>query len=225
MRIQFIAAVSPLSVRMLSRIQAQSLVSSARLKLAHVDSQVPRERGLVLRGSPRRSARPPRGGRRRRSRGIPSRSLARFTAIELQRLWLSENDPDKEPPPSARASRPGLNLTMTPRDHAIADLVAKGLTQQQVAELTGTSVRTVQRRVADPVVAAEIARLEAEGAVDEPAVATLRAALLAEKRAGVPDWTARIAAARALLSNPPDAAPEPRVITVYAPPAPASDDA
>jgi hypothetical protein len=75
------------------------------------------------------------------------------------------------------------------------------------------------------LVAAEIERLEAEGAVDEPAVATLRAALLAEKRTGVPDWTARIAAARVLLSNPPDAAPEPRVITVYAPPAPANDDA
>src|SRR6266540_6548835 len=96
---------------------------------------------------------------------------------------------------------------MTPRDRAIANLVAKGLTQQQVAELTGTSVRTVQRRVADPVVAAEIARLEAEGAVDEPAVATLRAALLAEKRAGVPDWAARISAARALLSAPRDPCP------------------
>ena len=114
---------------------------------------------------------------------------------------------------------------MTPRDRAIADLVAKGLTQQQVAELTGTSVRTVQRTVADPDVAAEIERLEVEGAVEEPAVATLRAALLAEKRAGVPDWTARIAAARALLSTPREAAPEPRVITVYAPPAPAGDDA
>jgi transcriptional regulator with XRE-family HTH domain len=114
---------------------------------------------------------------------------------------------------------------MKPRDRVIADLVAKGLTQQQVAELTGTSVRTVQRTVADPVVAAEIERLESEGAVDEPAVATLRAALLAEKRAGVPDWTARIAAARILLSNPSEAAPEPRVITVYAPPAPTSDDA
>ncbi len=72
---------------------------------------------------------------------------------------------------------------MTPRDRSIASLTAKGLTQERVP-LLGISCKTVQRALANREVRALADQLE--GSVDEPAVATLRSALLATRRDGSP---------------------------------------
>jgi hypothetical protein len=97
--------------------------------------------------------------------------------------------------------------SVTPRKRSVANLTARGLTQQQVAELLGCSAKTVQRDLEDPEVSALVDSLGEPA--DDPAVATLRSALLATRRDGAPDWNARVSAARALLAAPEDPAPSP----------------
>ena len=95
------------------------------------------------------------------------------------------------------------------RDRAIAQLVAQGLDQPEVAQLSGVSIRTVQRVVAQPEVAREIERLQEQGIEFDPPRVALRNALLAVKANGQPDHQTRVQAARALLASAPPVDPTP----------------
>jgi hypothetical protein len=95
-----------------------------------------------------------------------------------------------------------------PRDRAIAQLAAQGLQQDEIAQLSGVSTRTVQRVVAEPAVAAEITRLQEQGIEFDPARVALRNALLANRANGQPDHQVRVQAARALLASAPPVDPD-----------------
>jgi hypothetical protein len=84
-----------------------------------------------------------------------------------------------------------------------AELVGTGLTYAEAGAIVGRSERTVARWLQDPDLRALAAR---EGAVpgDVGPVEILRAALLATKASGQPDWPTRVSAARTLAALRPE---------------------
>ncbi len=98
---------------------------------------------------------------------------------------------------------------MTPDQRRAAGLIAQGHTQKQAAEEVGVSAKTLGRWAKSEEFRAVVRKQRGSliGDVDTPE-AVLAAALTATKPSGEPDWSARIMAARALLSTPvasPDA--------------------
>jgi hypothetical protein len=95
---------------------------------------------------------------------------------------------------------------VTSRQRRVAELRAQGFTQDAAADLIGVGIRTLQRDEADPVVAAEIHRLQESGEIFRPEIVALRRALLAVNTDGQPDHFVRVNAARALLAAAPPTA-------------------
>lgn len=99
---------------------------------------------------------------------------------------------------AAEASAAGSPLT--PAMHRAAELLARGWEQQRVASEIGVGSRTVRRWAAREDFA-ELVRQSRQRLLEEnpTAESVLRSALHATRRSGEPDWSVRIAAARALL--------------------------
>jgi hypothetical protein len=106
-----------------------------------------------------------------------------------------------------------------PVQHRAADLLGRGWTNEEVATELGTSSRTISRWKEHPDFLEAVRRVREEQLAEYPtARAALEAALHATTPRGLPDWSVRVQAARALLGHEPrgsDVAEKVRETRIY----------